>query len=114
MEKEIDEIMQIYDRFIEIVKEISMDSEKQLQKLKGFVVTDEIANDFCEIGMMYAKELVEDKWITIEQFEMAKVIDNELSVMSRQKELWSDDALLNAQQWKSCREKGKALLATLE
>lgn len=96
MEKEIDEIMQIYDRFIEIVKELSMDSKEQLHKLKGFVVTDEIANDFCEIGMIYAKELVKNEWITIEQFEMAKAIDNEFSIMSKQKELWSDDALLNA------------------
>ena len=58
MEKEIDEIMQIYDRFIEVVNELSMDSEKQIQKLKGFAVADEIANDFCEIGMVYAKDIV--------------------------------------------------------
>ena len=114
MEKEIDEIMQIYDRFIEVVKEFSMDSEKQLEKLKGFAVADEIANDFCEIGMMYAKELVESEWITIEQFEIAKEVENELNQMSSHKELWDEDALLNSQQWEDCREKGKVLLLTLE
>lgn len=114
MEKEIDEIMQIYDRFIEIVKQFSEDSHIQIEKLKGFTVADEIASDFSEIGMMYAKDLLDCNWITVEQFEMAKSIDDDLNVMSKQKELWNEDALSNSQEWKICREKGAELLSTLE
>ena len=56
MEKDIEEIMQCYDRFIDIVKQMSMTATEQIAKLKGTVVADELASDFSEIGMMYAKE----------------------------------------------------------
>ena len=59
MEKDTEEIMQCYDRFIDIVKQISMDAKEQIAKLKGTVVADELASDFSEIGMMYAKELLQ-------------------------------------------------------
>lgn len=51
-ERDIDEIMQWYDNFTEIVRQLSMSAEEQIQKLEGTVVTDEIASDFSEIGMM--------------------------------------------------------------
>lgn len=62
MEKDIEEIVQCYDRFVDIVKEISMNAKEQIIKLKGTIIADELASDFSEIGMMYAKELLE-KWM---------------------------------------------------
>lgn len=114
MGKDIEEIMQFFDRFIEIVRQISMNSNEQIAKLKGTVVADEIATDFSEIGMMYAKELLKYEWITKEQFLIAQSIDESLDAMSKRKELWNEYALSNAKEWEECREKGKILLAMLE
>ena len=93
MGKDIEELMQCYDRFVDIVKQISMNANGQIVKLKGTIVADELANDFSEIGMMYAKELLENEWITQEQYTIAKTIDEMLVNMSKRKELWSEEAL---------------------
>lgn len=114
VEKDIEEIMQCYDRFTEIVKLISMTATEQIAKLKGTVVADELASDFSEIGMMYAKELLESGWISQEQYIIAKSIDKMLICMSKKNELWTEDALLNAEKWEECRKKGGLLLETLE
>lgn len=114
MEKDIEEIMQYYDRFIDIVKQMTMTGKKQIAKLKGTVVADELASDFSEIGMMYAKELLENEWITQEQYSMAKSIDEMLVSMSKRNELWTEDALLNAKEWEVCRKKGRLPLEMLE
>lgn len=114
MEKDIKEIMQCYDRFIDIVKQMSMNAEEQIAKLKGTVVADELASDFSEIGMLYAKELLENDWITQEQYMFAKSIDEMLVSMSKRSELWTEDALLNAEEWEKCRKKGGLLLEMLE
>lgn len=114
MEKDIEQVMQCYDRFLEIIEEISMSAKEQVSKLKGTVVADEIATDFSEIGMIYAKELLEYECITKEQFLIAKSIDESLNVMSQRKKLWNEDALLNAKEWEECRKKGKRLLLMLK
>lgn len=55
--------MQLYDSFIQIVKQLSVSAEEQIQKLRGTFVTDEIALDFSDTGMPYARELLEYGWI---------------------------------------------------
>ena len=114
MGKDIEELMQCYDRFVDIVKQISMNANGQIVKLKGTIVADELANDFSEIGMMYAKELLENEWITQEQYTIAKTIDEMLVNMSKRKELWSEEALFNAEEWDECRKKGNLLLKMME
>ena len=114
MGKDIEELMQCYDRFVDIVKQISMNANEQVIKLKGTIVADELANDFSEIGMMYAKELLENEWITREQYTIAKTIDEMLVNMSKRKELWSEEALFNAEEWDECRKKGNLLLKMIE
>lgn len=114
MEKDIEEIMKCYDRFIDIVKQMSMNANEQIAKLKGTVVADELASDFSEIGMMYAKELLENEWITQEQYIIAESIDEMLVSMSKRSELWTEDALLNTEEWEKCRKKGSLLLEMLE
>lgn len=114
VEKDIEEIMQCYDRFVDIVKQMSMTATEQIAKLKGTVVADELASDFSEIGMAYAKELLEREWISQEQYIIAKSIDEMLIGMSKKNELWTEDALLNAEEWEECRKKGGLLLETLE
>ena len=71
--------------FVDIVKQISMNANEQIVKLKGTIAADELANDFSEIGMMYAKELLENEWITQEQYTIAKTIDEMLVNMSKKK-----------------------------
>ena len=114
MGKDIEELMQCYDRFVDIVKQISMNANEQIVKLKGTIVADELANDFSEIGMMYAEELLENEWITQEQYTIAKTIDEMLVNMSKRKELWSEEALFNAEEWDECRKKGNLLLKMME
>lgn len=113
-ENDIDEIIQWYDNFIEIIRQLSMSAEEQIKKLKGTVVTDEIASDFSEIGMLYAQKLLSCGWITQEQFNIAQGIEKELEKMTQKKELWNDDALISAAEWDKCRKSGKDLLQTLE
>ena len=113
-ENDIDEIMRWYDNFTEIVKQLSMSAEEQIRKLKGTVVTDEIASDFSEIGMLYAQKLLSYGWITQEQFKLAQDIEEKLEQMTQKKELWNDDALLNSAEWNNCRKRGMELMQTLE
>lgn len=110
---EIEELVQYYDGFIEIVKQTAMPVEEQIVKLRGTAIADEIALDFSEIGMQYAKILLENGWITEEQFLIAKSIDKDFEGMSQKKELWSEEALLTAREWKECREKAREILMTL-
>ncbi len=114
MEKDIEEIMQCYDRFLDILKLMSMNAKEQIAKLKGTVVADELASDFSEIGLIYAKELLKFHWITQEQYIIAKSIDDMLVSMSKRKELWTEEALLKAEEWEECRKKGSLLLHMLE
>lgn len=114
MEMDIEEIVQCYENFLEIVKQLSMNAKEQIAKLKGTVVADEIASDFSEIGMTYAKELLDCEWIEKEQFLIAESIDEYLNIMSQRKELWNEDALLHAKEWAECRKRGRELLSTLE
>ena len=110
---DIDEIMQIYDRFIEIIKEISMPAQEQIKILQGTVVADELATDFSDIAFVYAEILKENEWINQEQFNIVEEINNMLDEMSEDSNLWNEDALIYSNEWEKCRQKGKRLLDTL-
>lgn len=112
-ENEIDEVMLLYDNFVEIVRQLSMSAKEQIMKLEGMGVTDEIASDFSEIGMLYAQKLLSCGWITQEQFDFAQEIEEKLKEMSQKKELWNNDALSNSVEWNDCRKRGMNLLQTL-
>ncbi len=109
LEKDIEEVMQYYERFIDILKQMSMDANKQIAILQGTVVADELASDFSDIGMLYAKKLLESGWITKEQYIMAESIDRMLDEMSSKKELWTEEALFYAGEWKICRKQAGLL-----
>lgn len=111
---DIDEIMQWYKMFLENVEQVALSYEEQIEKLKGTVVYDEIATDFSEIGLFYAKKLLTCDWITKEQYSLAQSIDIKFDEMSLKQELWSDEALSEAVEWEECREIAKALLLTLQ
>ncbi|WMJ23150.1 hypothetical protein RBG61_00395 [Paludicola sp. MB14-C6] len=113
MKNDIDEIAQWYDRFIENVIQISMEAEQQIQKLHGTEVADEVALDFCEIGLVYAKKLLDCEWITHEQYLLAENIAKKLDLMTQKQELWNEKALLTSIEWEECRIMGKKLLDTL-
>ncbi|EGO2824420.1 hypothetical protein FKY78_02865 [Enterococcus faecalis] len=103
----------LYGRVIENLQEFSMPAEEQIKKLKGFTVADEIASDFSDITLNYAKELFENNWITLEQYQQFLDIDEKLDDMSKNKALWCEEALKNASEWKKCREVGAELLISL-
>ena len=110
----IDEMVQWYDSFTEIVRQLSLSADDQIQKLKGTVVSDEIASDFSDVGMPYAEKLFRGGWITEEQFRLAQNIKKKLEDMTKKQELWNNNALSTAKEWADCRKLGMKLLQTLE
>lgn len=60
---DINEIIHIYDRFIEILEDFSMPQQEQIKKLQGTVVADELATGFSDIDFTYAEILKENQWI---------------------------------------------------
>ncbi|MEI1230761.1 hypothetical protein [Enterococcus mundtii] len=113
MAESVEKLAVLYDRVIENLREFSMPSEEQIKKLKGFSVADEIASDFSDITLNYAKELFENDWITDEQYQLFLAIDKKLDDMSKDKSLWSEEVLREANEWKKCREAGAELLTNL-
>lgn len=114
IECDIDEILQWYNNFTGIIKQLSMSAGEQICKLQGTMVSDELATDFSEIGMPYARKLLSCEWISEEQFQLAEGINMKLKQMSEKKELWNDESLSCSPEWEECRKSGKELLSTLE
>lgn len=81
--------------------------------MQGTVVADEIASDFSDIGMLDVKRLLENGWMNKEQYIIAKSIDRMLDKMSCRKDLWTEEALLYAEEWKSCRKQASLLLGLI-
>ncbi|WP_185381047.1 hypothetical protein [Listeria immobilis] len=112
MARDVENLMLLHKRVIENLEEFSMSAEQQIEKLEGFEVADEIASDFSDIALEYAKILFDQDWLTEEQLEMFFEIDKKLDKMSMNKDLWSKEALKNNLEWEECRTKGKELLGT--
>ena len=106
MEESIDELLLIYDRLIEILEQLSVNAEEQKQKLKGTVVTDELALDYSEIAMLYVKKLFKNHWISQEQLTLAQ--------MTKVENLWNEEALTSSLEWEKCRLMAQKLLKTLK
>lgn len=110
---DIEELVQIYNRLIENIEQLNLTAEEQIEKLKGFAVADEITSDFSDIGLPYAKILVENGWITEEQYKKMKAIDLCFEKMSDNKDLWTNEALRKSAEWEECRNLAKRLLKDL-
>ncbi|EIN5667106.1 hypothetical protein LPC17_002725 [Listeria monocytogenes] len=113
-EKDVEELMLMHKRIIENLEEFSMPAKQQMEKLKDFVVTDELASDFSDIALQYEKILFDHSWLTKEQLDMFLVVDKKLEGMSNNEDLWSDEALETSIEWAECREQGKEILKTFE
>ncbi|EAC3045561.1 hypothetical protein [Listeria monocytogenes] len=111
-EKNLEKLMLMHKRIIENLEEFSMPAKQQMEKLKDFVVTDELASDFSDIALQYAKILFDNGWLTKEQLDMFLVVDKKLEGMSNNEDLWSDEALETSIEWAECRERGKEILKT--
>lgn len=104
--------MLMHKRIIENLEEFSMPAKQQMEKLKDFVVTDELASDFSDIALQYAKILFDNGWLTKEQLDMFLIVDKKLEGMSNNEDFWSDEALETSIEWAECRKQGKAILKT--
>lgn len=113
-EYEVEELVQLYERMIENIVQFSLEAELQIEKLKGFVVADELASNISDIAKPYALILFQNEWISQKQFTMIEEIDKKLEIMSADKQLWTETALINSKEWEQCRQMGKELLGTLE
>lgn len=110
---DLDELLNLFNRVVKNLYDFTAPADKQIERLKGFVVADEVASDFSDISMMYVKILFENEWITGEQYQDFLEIDKKLDEMSDNKNLWDEDALKNAEEWKECRTMGIRLLKSL-
>jgi len=110
---DLDELLNLFNRVVKNLYDFTAPADKQIERLKGFAVADEVASDFSDISMMYVKILFENEWITGEQYQDFLEIDKKLDEMSDNKNLWDEDALENAEEWKECRKMGLKLLESL-
>lgn len=111
--EDVDMLLLLFSRVIENLYEFTAPADKQIERLKGTVVADEIASDFSDIFLKYVNILFENEWITEEQYQDFLEIDKKLDEMSDNKNLWDEDALKNAEEWKECRAMGIRLLKSL-
>lgn len=111
--EDVDMLLLLFSRVIENLYEFIAPADKQIERLKGTVVADEIASDFSDISLKYVNILFENEWITEEQYQDFLEIDKKLDEMSDNKNLWDEDALKNAEEWKECRTMGIRLLKSL-
>ncbi|EDO1077096.1 hypothetical protein [Listeria monocytogenes] len=111
-EKDLEGLMLMHKRIIGNLEEFSMPAKQQMEKLKGFVLTDELVSDFSEIALQYAKILFDHGWLTKEQLDMFLIVDKKLEGMSNNEDFWSDEALETSIEWAECRKQGKAILKT--
>ncbi|HAA6374994.1 TPA_asm: hypothetical protein GGB78_07360 [Listeria monocytogenes] len=111
-EKDLEGPMLMHKRIIGNLEEFSMPAKQQMEKLKGFVLTDELVSDFSDIALQYAKILFDHGWLTKEQLDMFLIVDKKLEGMSNNEDFWSDEALETSIEWAECRKQGKAILKT--
>ncbi|EDO0850263.1 hypothetical protein FVB54_12755 [Listeria monocytogenes] len=111
-EKDLEGLMLMHKRIIGNLEEFSMPAKQQMEKLKAFVLTDELVSDFSDIALQYAKILFDHGWLTKEQLDMFLIVDKKLEGMSNNEDFWSDEALETSIEWAECRERGKAILKT--
>lgn len=111
-EKDLEGFMLMHKRIIGNLEEFSMPAKQQMEKLKGFVLTDELVSDFSDIALQYAKILFDHGWLTKEQLDMFLIVDKKLEGMSNNEDFWSDEALETSIEWAECRKQGKAILKT--
>ncbi|MBK3696183.1 hypothetical protein JJD42_04900 [Listeria monocytogenes] len=111
-EKDLEGLMLMHKRIIGNLEEFSMPARQQMEKLKGFVLTDELVSDFSDIALQYAKILFDHGWLTKEQLDMFLIVDKKLEGMSNNEDFWSDEALETSIEWAECRKQGKAILKT--
>lgn len=108
------DLLWFYRQMIKAVDLIKSDAESQLDRLKGCHVTDEIALTFYNDVTNNAKILLDENLISKTQYDLIININHELEIMSKNKEIWTDDELKNNFEWEKCRKKGLELLMSLE
>lgn len=113
MVEDVDMLLLLFDRVIKNLYDFIMPADKQIERLKGFAVADELASDFSDISLQYVKILFENEWITKEQYDDFLKIDTKLDEMSKNKALWDEETLKNSGEWKECRRMGLSLLRSL-
>ncbi|RJB28541.1 hypothetical protein D3B97_02480 [Listeria monocytogenes] len=111
-EKDLEGLMLMHKRIIGNLEEFSMPAKQQMEKSKGFVLTDELVSDFSDIALQYAKILFDHGWLTKEQLDMFLIVDKKLEGMSNNEDFWSDEALETSIEWAECSKQGKAILKT--
>jgi len=115
MYDDVDELIKIYDLFIQELEFFSSDFKIQYDVLKEsqMNIANDIANEFSYIEKDRATILYEHEWLTREQYDLVLQIENKLSGMSDSKNLWWNDVLEKSSEWEECRTIGKELLKSL-
>ena len=113
---EIDLLALAWDSLVEGLQQLSLPAEKQVQKLRGTYVADELADDFCSIAMPCARELIQHEWLSKGQYEALARIEEALQKMSKaqDKSIWEEKALYEAAAWEECRKMALKVLTEMQ
>jgi len=102
MERDFEYFQIVYPKIIETLKLVAASSEIQLSLFPRNVdITGEIA-DLAEDAVRYSKILTENKYLTQEQFNKIKKLDDIFENFN--KEDWTILSLQNSTNWKMTRE----------
>lgn len=104
----------VYSRMVDSIEILAAEANEQIMKLKGCVVTDEIALSFHDEVRLSSEILLEHGKITEQQYKKILEIDNKFDKMSDNKDLWTNEQLRISGIWEECRQKGRALLRELD
>lgn len=113
MYDDIEDLIKIFDLFVNQLKFFSSSFDMQYERFKRDDIASDIANELGSIGVERAKILNKHEWITNEQYELVQQIDHKLDKMSANKNLWSNRALQNSKEWEECKKMVKYLLNSL-
>lgn len=104
----------IYERMLESVNILSVDANKQIEKLEGWDVEDELALSFYNDVVLMSDTLLSSGKINEEIHKKIMEINSYLDDMSKDKDLWTNEQLKESPKWMMCREKSKELLTMLK
>lgn len=110
MNLDVEKLLELFNCFFSQLEQVALPADKQIESIKIGIVTDEIALNFCEMGMPCAKQLYENNWITTEQYNLVKELYEKFDEMSDTKYLWNDESLVIAPEWEKCRQLARRIM----
>ncbi len=100
-------------QLVQAIQLLAADYEAQIKQLPDFVhIPDELALIYSE-SVLLAEQIARTSLITQDQVAKLRELDLALEDMSREKSLWTLEAVRNSAEWQRIKSMAKDLLALL-